>query len=94
MFFFNRQRDKIYEKLAKPGSQYSVYSNQHYRGEILLELYLIEEIFQDKFSGFYALGLVSTKKNLQLSSFVVVVTGATLKIFQENFYPTKIFVMS
>lgn len=89
MFFFNRQRDKIYEKLAKPGSQYSVYSNQHYRGEILLEVYLIEEIFQDKSSGFYALGLVSTRKKRP----VLVIRGCgnwgDFKDFPREFLPYK-----
>jgi hypothetical protein len=52
-------RDKLYEQLAKPGNEYSVYSNKHYQGENILEKYLIEQIFKDKASGFYALGLVS-----------------------------------
>ena len=62
MFFFNRQRHKIYEQIAKPGSKDSVYSNQHDQGEVILNKYLIDEIFQDKSSGFYALGLVSTSR--------------------------------
>ncbi len=52
-------RDKLYEQLAKPGNEYSVYSNKHYQGENILGKYLIEQVFQDKDSGFYALGLVS-----------------------------------
>lgn len=61
---FNQQtlrhkRDEIYEKLAKPGNDYSIYSNKHYQGEILLGDYLVEQVFQDKDSGFYALGLLS-----------------------------------
>lgn len=52
-------RDKLYEQLAKPGNEYSVYSNKHYHGENILGKYLIEQVFQDKDSGFYALGLVS-----------------------------------
>ncbi len=67
MFNFNRQAlrlqsHKIYEKLSKPGNDYSVYFNQHYQGEILLNQYRIEEIFQDKSSGFYALGLEATSR--------------------------------
>ncbi len=53
------KRDEIYEKLAKPGNDYSIYSNKHYQGEILLGDYLVEQVFQDKVSGFYALGLLS-----------------------------------
>ncbi len=52
-------RDKLYEQLAKPGNDYSVYSNKHYQGENILGKYLVEQVFQDKDSGFYALGLVS-----------------------------------
>ena len=52
-------RDKLYEQLAKPGNEYSVYSNKHYQGENVLGKYLVEQVFQDKDSGFYALGLVS-----------------------------------
>lgn len=88
MFFFNRQRDKIYEKIAKPGSQCSVYSNQHYQGEIILKKYLIEEIFQDQSSGFYALGLIS---NSWKKHPVLVIRGCgnwgDLKDFPKEFLP-------
>ena len=53
------KRDKTYEKLAKPGNDYSVYSNKHYQGETILGEYWVEQVFQDKPSGFYALGLLS-----------------------------------
>lgn len=89
LFFFNRQRDKIYEKIAKPGSQYSVYSNQHYQGEIILEVYVVAEIFQDKSSGFYALGLVSTKNKHP----VLIIRGCgnwgDFKDFPREFLPYK-----
>lgn len=90
MFFFNRQRDKVYEKIAKPGNKYSVYSNQHYQGEVILKEYLIEEIFQDKASGFYALGLISTSRRKHP---VLVIRGCgnwgDLKNFPSEFLPYK-----
>jgi pimeloyl-ACP methyl ester carboxylesterase len=84
------QRDKLYEKLAKPGKNYSIYSNKHYQGEFLLEEYQVEEIFQDKDSGFYALGLVSTSgKNPP----VLVIRGfgnwGRLEDFPREFLPYK-----
>ena len=82
------QRDKLYEKLAKPGKNYSVYSNKHYPGEILLGEYQVEEIFQDKDSGFYALGLVSASGK---SPPVLVIRGfgnwGRLEDFPREFFP-------
>lgn len=90
MFFFNRQRDKIYEKIAKPGHKYSVYSNQHEPGQVILKKYLIEEIFEDKASGFYALGLVSSSRSKHP---VLVIRGCgnwgDLKDFPREFLPYK-----
>jgi hypothetical protein len=88
LFFCNRQRDKIYERIAKPGNKYSVYNNQHYQGEFILKEYLIEEIFQDKASGFYALGLVSTSRKKHPA---LVIRGCgnwgDLKNFPTEFLP-------
>jgi pimeloyl-ACP methyl ester carboxylesterase len=82
------QRDKLYEKLAKPGKNYSVYSNKHYPGEVLLGEYQVEEIFQDKDSGFYALGLVSASGK---NSPVLVIRGfgnwGRLEDFPREFFP-------
>jgi len=82
------QSDTIYEKLAKPGNDYSVYSNKHYQGKILLQKYRIEQIFQDKSSGFYALGLEATsQKNFP----VLLIRGCgnwgTFKDFPKEFLP-------
>ena len=83
-------RDRLYEQLAKPGNEYSVYSNKHYQGENLLEKYLIEQIFQDKASGFYALGLVSIYRE---SHPVLVVRGCgnwgAFENFPTEFVPYK-----
>lgn len=92
MFFFTRQRDKIYEKIAKPGNNYSVYSNQHYQGEVILKQYVVEEIFQDQASGFYALGLISISKRKHP---LLVIRGCgnwgDLKDFPKEFLPYKDF---
>jgi len=84
------QRDKLYEKLAKPGKNYSIYSNKHYQGEILLDEYQVEEIFQDKNSGFYALGLVSASGKKPP---VLVIRGfgnwGKLEDFPREFLPYK-----
>lgn len=82
------QRDRIYEKLAKPGDDFSVYSNKHYWGEVILDKYQVDQIFQDKYSGFYALGLVSTTlENLP----VLVIRGfgnwGALEEFPREFFP-------
>ena len=84
------QRDKIYEKLAKPGKGYSVYNNQHYQGEIILGEYRVDKVFQDKASGFYALGLVSVSGD---NPPVLVVRGfgnwGNLEEFPTEFLPYK-----
>lgn len=86
----NYHRDQLYEQLAKPGTQYSVYSNKHYQGENILGKYLIEHIFQDKDSGFYALGLVSIYKETHP---VLVVRGCgnwgAFENFPTEFVPYK-----
>ncbi|MFB8789604.1 MAG: hypothetical protein U7123_12280 [Potamolinea sp.] len=85
---FRHQRDEVYEKLAKPGNDYSIYSNKHYQGEILLGDYLVEQVFQDKDSGFYALGLVSVSGD---NPAVLVVRGfgnwGILEEFPKDFFP-------
>lgn len=95
MSLFNQQgirhkRDKIYEQLAKPGNAYSVYSNKHYQGEIILGEYLVEQVFQDKSSGFYALGLVSASGE---NPPVLVIRGfgnwGRLEEFPTEFLPYK-----
>lgn len=82
------QRDRIYEKLAKPGNDFSVYSNKHYLDEILLDKYQVNQIFQDKSSGFYALGLVSTTLD---NSPVLVIRGfgnwGAFEDFPREFFP-------
>lgn len=84
------QRDKIYEKLAKPGKGYSVYNNQHYQGEIILGEYRVDKVFQDKASGFYAIGLVSVSGD---NPPVLVVRGfgnwGNLEEFPTEFLPYK-----
>jgi pimeloyl-ACP methyl ester carboxylesterase len=84
------QRDKIYEKLAKPGNGYSVYNNKHYQGEIILGEYRVDKVFQDKASGFYALGLVSVSGD---NPPVLVVRGfgnwGNLEEFPTEFLPYK-----
>lgn len=84
------QCDRIYEKLAKPGDDFSVYSNKHYLGEILLDKYQVEQIFQDKSSGFYALGLVSTILD---NPAVLVIRGfgnwGAFENFPKEFFPYK-----
>ncbi len=86
---FRHKHDKIYEQLAKPGRDYSVYSNKHYQGEIILE-YRVEKVFQDKASGFYALGLVSISGD---NPPVLVVRGfgtwGSLEEFPTEFLPYK-----
>lgn len=95
MFFFNRLTfrntcHKNYEQFAKPGSQDSVYSNQHYQGEVILKGYLVAEIFEDKASGFYALGLVSKSRKKHP---VLVIRGCgnwgDFKDFPKEFLPYK-----
>jgi hypothetical protein len=95
VFFFNQlalreQCHKIYEQIAKPGSQFSVYDNQHYQGEIILKEYVVEEIFQDKSSGFYALGLLSASRKKHP---VLVIRGCgnwgDFKDFPREFLPYK-----
>ncbi len=84
------QRDKIYEKLAKPGKGYSVYNNKHYQGEIVLGEYRVDKVFQDKASGFYAIGLVSVSGD---NPPVLVVRGfgnwGNLEEFPTEFLPYK-----
>lgn len=84
------QRDKIYEKLAKPGKDYCVYNNKHYQGEIILGEYRVDKVFQDKASGFYALGLVSVFGE---NPPVLVVRGfgnwGNLEEFPTEFLPYK-----
>jgi pimeloyl-ACP methyl ester carboxylesterase len=85
-----QSRHKIYEKLAKPGDAASIYNNKHYQGEVILEEYLVKQIFQDKSSGFYALGLVSNSENKPP---VLVIRGfgtwGTLKDFPAEFVPYR-----
>jgi hypothetical protein len=87
---FRQSRHKIYEKLAKPGDEASIYNNKHYQGEVILDEYLVKQIFQDKSSGFYALGLVS---NSESKPPVLVIRGfgtwGTLKDFPTEFVPYK-----
>ena len=84
------KRDKIYEQLAKPGNDYSVYNNKHYPGEIILGEYWVEQVFQDKASGFYALGLVSVSGE---NPPVLVIRGfgnwGRLEEFPTEFFPYK-----
>ncbi|HEY9739943.1 MAG TPA: hypothetical protein V6C90_05585 [Coleofasciculaceae cyanobacterium] len=84
------QRDKMYEKLAKPGKGYSVYNNKHYQGEIILGEYRVDKVFQDKASGFYAIGLVSVSGD---NPPVLVVRGfgnwGNLEEFPTEFLPYK-----
>jgi hypothetical protein len=63
------KRDKTYEKLAKPGNDYSVYSNKHYQGETILGEYWVEQVFQDKPSGFYE--TMQMKINPLIKGFIV-----------------------
>ncbi|MGB5962628.1 MAG: hypothetical protein WBG73_18460 [Coleofasciculaceae cyanobacterium] len=95
MFFFNQlvfrnTCHENYEQIAKPGNQYSVYSNQHYQGEVILKRYLVVEIFQDKASGFYALGLVSKSRKTHPA---LVIRGCgnwgDFKDFPREFLPYK-----
>ena len=80
----------MYEKLAKPGKGYSVYNNKHYQGEIILGEYRVDKVFQDKASGFYALGLVSVSGD---NPPVLVVRGfgnwGNLEEFPTEFLPYK-----
>jgi pimeloyl-ACP methyl ester carboxylesterase len=84
------QRDTLYEQLAKPGKDYSVYNNKHYQGEVLLKEYQVEQVFQDKPSGFYALGLVSVSGE---NPPVLVIRGfgnwGKLEEFPTEFFPYK-----
>lgn len=84
------QRDKIYEQLAKPGKNYCVYNNKHYLGEIILGEYRVDKVFQDKASGFYALGLVSVSGE---NPPVLIVRGfgnwGNLEEFPTEFLPYK-----
>jgi pimeloyl-ACP methyl ester carboxylesterase len=84
------KRDRIYEKLAKPGKDYSVYNNKHYQGEIILGEYRVERVFQDKRSGFYALGLVAISGE---NPPVLVIRGfgnwGRLEEFPTEFVPYK-----
>lgn len=88
--FFRNTRYKIYEQIAKPGSQSSVYNNQHYQGQVILNRYLIAEIFQDEASGFYALGLVSKSRKKHPA---LVIRGCgnwgDFKDFPKEFLPYK-----
>lgn len=85
---FRHQRDEVYEKLAKPGNDYSVYNNKHYQGKIILGDYLVEQVFEDKVSGFYSLGLVSVSGE---NPAVLVVRGfgnwGILEEFPTEFFP-------
>jgi pimeloyl-ACP methyl ester carboxylesterase len=85
---FRHQCDEVYEKLAKPGNDYSIYSNKHYQGEILLGDFLVEQVFEDQDSGFYSLGLVSVSGN---NPAVLVVRGfgnwGALEGFPKDFFP-------
>jgi pimeloyl-ACP methyl ester carboxylesterase len=80
----------MYEKLAKPGKGYSVYNNKHYQGEIILGEYRVDKVFQDKASGFYALGLVSVSGD---NPPILVVRGfgnwGNLEEFPTEFLPYK-----
>lgn len=82
--------DQVYEQLAKPGNDYSVYRNHHYPGEILLNEYQIEQIFNDRKSGFYAFGLVPTSSN---NVPVLVIRGCgnwgSLAAFPTEFFPYR-----
>jgi len=84
------KRDQIYEQLAKPGQDYSVYNNKHYVGEIILGEYRVDQVFQDKASGFYALGLVSVSGEPPP---VLVIRGfgnwGRLEEFPTEFFPYK-----
>jgi hypothetical protein len=82
--------DKIYEQLAKPGKPYCVYNNKHYQGEIILEEYRVDRIFQHKISGFYALGLISVSGE---NPSILVIRGfgnwGRLEEFPTEFLPYK-----
>ena len=84
------KRDKIYERLAKPGNDCSVYNNKHFQGELILKEYWVDQVFQDKISGFYALGLVSASGE---NPPVLVVRGfgnwGKLEEFPTEFLPYK-----
>ena len=80
----------MYEQLAKPGKAYSVYNNKHYQGEILLGEYRVDRIFQNKASGFYALGLLLTSRE---NYPILVIRGfgnwGRLEEFPTEFLPYK-----
>jgi hypothetical protein len=85
-----QQCHKIYEQLAKPGNEASVYSHKHYPGQIILKKYLVEQVFQDKASGFYALGFVSmSAENPPVLAVRGFGTWGTLKDFPTEFVPYK-----